>query len=570
MWQQRGTSIVVSLCVACAGPSLSPHANAHGTDVPTASKATSTKAAKACSGVSATATWSLARTPLDDAVPYATGISITDMNGDGIHDLVLAGGNDGRRNGHVALFLGTLDQGVVTFEASPTWKSALADNYMALELGDVTGNGCPDIAVSIASDPCFGPGPCEPMSSGGAALYTNARHPDTGSCGDLSGPPWIHRGFLSWQTALGDMDADGDLDLAVAASIGADVPFPPMPPRLPPAVASVVFANQGGALQATPSWSSPPPHQYDVFTGFWDADLDGRLDLFLGGNTARVFLGQDRGLAKEAAWHTSPPVEAVMALDVSAKGGTGTHRHLLAGTASFFGLPSAHSTMLYALPWCTKQGCAPADPLPNTGFPIANTPTIGEGARLLFANVDGQPGDEAIVNHWSQQVEDDLPGEGGYHTHRRHLGPTAFVQVAPMGPDEPSSLVRCDLVTPDPNSQHLLQIPFRACLDTTRVYTAKETLPAPSHGRTLTLSRAPDRVRTVARVRHGTTSPTGFRHVPGKDWVVLADPVRAGDQFVVEVDNCPAPSLVMPAWDLTDPANPAFSLTTVTPHPPTE
>jgi len=139
---------------------------------------------------------------------YATGVStgggLVDLDRDGDLDLVVANGNDILRQ-HVEVYY---NDGRGHFPVTPPWQSSDIDYHGHVSIGDVTGDGWPDVAVSVFLGPSgFG-------QPGDVKLYVND---GTGTLG--AAPAWRSAdNCFSFACALGDADGDGDLDLAVSNS----------------------------------------------------------------------------------------------------------------------------------------------------------------------------------------------------------------------------------------------------------------------------------------------------------------------------------------------------------------
>lgn len=207
----------------------------------------------------------------------ATGAALVDLDGDGYDELVASYGND-------------IDPGpLVVYDneggrllPTPVWRSEAEGYHAHVAVGDVDGDGDPDVVVSrYLGDSGWG-------SAGGVDLYRSEG-------GVLSSvPDWTLAGVSSFSCALGDVDRDGDLDLVVAA--GEAYQGAPEP--------SLLLDNPGdGAFTTESIWSSPEGWSLDA--AFADLDADGWLDLVLArvGAPHAVFSGDGTGaLTTEPTW----------------------------------------------------------------------------------------------------------------------------------------------------------------------------------------------------------------------------------------------------------------------------
>lgn len=210
-----------------------------------------------------------------------TGGAYADLDRDGWLDLVVANGNDIRRQPVEVYY----NDGAGNYPSTPQWTSGDVDYHGHLTIGDVDGDGWEDVAVSVFLGPTgFG-------SKGRVKSYRNLG----GTLESL--PSWsCSDRYYTFACAFGDADSDGDLDLAVAVGEpyygGPDV--------------SRIYYNAGGALATAPGWTSAHPgHALDC--AFGDADGDGDLDLaFCGaGGPNRIHYQSGGSIGASSGWNSS-------------------------------------------------------------------------------------------------------------------------------------------------------------------------------------------------------------------------------------------------------------------------
>jgi hypothetical protein len=185
---------------------------------------------------------------------FSTGAAFADVNGDGYLDLCTSNGNDMAQD-HNGAYLNSV--GMLDTVAS--WRSTDTGYFGHCYAGDVNNDGLPDLAVAYLGN--YGNGDHH------ARVYVNE------GAGLGTAPAWTARDrHSSFDCCLGDLDLDGDLDLAVAAG---DAYSPVEYDR------ARVYRNNAGVFDTLPFWTASDSNPSDAVR-FADVDDDGDLDLFVG------------------------------------------------------------------------------------------------------------------------------------------------------------------------------------------------------------------------------------------------------------------------------------------------
>ncbi|MBU8920231.1 MAG: VCBS repeat-containing protein, partial [Bacteroidales bacterium] len=177
-------------------------------------------------------------TPIWSSAPenYTYSVALGDVDGDGDPDLVC--GNSGESN---TLYENTGG----TFSSTPIWFSAPVGWTRSIILGDVDGDGDLDLVCG---------------NNGNNTLYENIGGTFSITPIWSSGPTNGTRSI-----ALGDVDGDGDLDL-VCGNYGES---------------NTIYENSGGMFSSTPMWLSDPTNGTSS-VALGDIGGDGDLDLVCG------------------------------------------------------------------------------------------------------------------------------------------------------------------------------------------------------------------------------------------------------------------------------------------------
>ncbi|MEZ4767292.1 MAG: VCBS repeat-containing protein [Caldilineales bacterium] len=220
----------------------------------------------------------------DDTTSLAWG----DANGDGLLDLAVGNasscvedGGQACRTGQNQVYLNT---GAI-LNSTPTWRSAESDNTSSLAWGDVDGDGRLDLAVANALD-CHENDDDTVTCSGQNRIYQQTISGTLPVSATWSSQLVDDSTSLAW----GDVDNDGDLDLAVGnmGAIGQS---------------NVLYLNERGALATRPGWTSSE-EELTASVAWGDVDGDGYLDLAVGNGeeASRLYHNNAGHLATSFTW----------------------------------------------------------------------------------------------------------------------------------------------------------------------------------------------------------------------------------------------------------------------------
>jgi len=485
-----------------------------------------------------------------EAIPYSTtpdwesvapgycgtGLAFADLDGDGWKDMVVSNGNDIAKQRLWVHY----NQGDGTFHREPDWTSADVAFNGNLAVGDVDGNGWPDVAVSVYT------GPNHTYSGGGAKLYLN-RGP-TGGLLERT-PSWQVTGFPSFGCALGDADGDGDLDLAVAAGnpIAETETFAAQPgckepyfkaaggtyvaSQEPPYQSNgFIFYNDGGTLGSQPGWTSDDKLVAMDVT-FGDVDKDGAVDLIYADPRPAIYLGDGSGgISRTAGWratdvsHFSNQMDFAATLDVATTDDKARVPSLLvAGNSYMGGGPGRFDLYRFASSYVLEYN-------PKTASPSWSSPRGGWGSGVLFADAEGDGDLDLYAGRWA------LPGSGVLGAPIEiYPGDGNLFGDVPVWTSETSSVIEVLAVADLRN----------------RALRTRRTTFTPTEGAWSVLTLPVQTVEAVdGVVVDGLALPaSAYNAPPGGNVVYLAEPLAAGHSAVVTYRTSNVLDLGVTNWD---------------------
>lgn len=201
----------------------------------------------------------------------AADMGVADMDGDGKLDIVVSRGVPHQH--------GTLS--ILYAQNDGAWREWVSPgpalSYGDLELGDINRDGCLDIAVAVAADEM----PPAYRCDGGVQLVLADRVGER--CQMPATLPAIEKDIYSViGVGLGDLDADGWLDLALSRTRSNNCHGEDYVVAVPQGI------RLGGVGGFGPIQETQHPLVAAFTAEFLDADLDGRMDVVFGGKGTKI------------------------------------------------------------------------------------------------------------------------------------------------------------------------------------------------------------------------------------------------------------------------------------------
>ncbi len=432
----------------------------------------------------------------------------------------------------------------IPFNTVPDWTSNANGNYSTgLGIADINGDGFKDLIVANGND----------MARQHLVVYYNLGdgtfHSDPDwqsqdvdyhghiSCGDIdqdgdidvavsvyigpegfdspgklkvyyntgteleSSPSFVSDSMYTFSCALGDADGDGDLDIAVTAG----EPYSGLLDY------GRIFINNNGTFQPTPQWQS------DTLMGALDVDFgdinrDGFLDLIFvsEGTPNYIYLSDNTGhISTSPAWSSSESVNYINSVDIGYEGG----QTIVAMTENSQ-LGGQGRVRRYDF----------GNPIPQHSNASWYSYPFGQGSGVLLADVNLDGTLDLIYGGWWLPIKIALGSDGSFEMDPSYTSATGSVVEAIQMAD----LGREDII---PKSQ---------TIDISLEQAGKNVLILDDQ-----------LVENIIAVRRNGTYLPGeeYSFVSNKNWVTFNEPFVEGEEVIIDYDYSPVPDMVISNWD---------------------
>lgn len=445
----------------------------------------------------------------------------------------------------IAIFLapGGYGQGI-PFNVTPDWESN-PNQHVATGLGlaDINGDGFKDLVAANGND----------IYRQRLVVYYN-----NGTGGFPDDPSW-QSGDIDYHGHLscGDVDSDGDADVAVSVYLGASGFSSPGKVK--------VYYNLGNELESFPSFQSSPFYTFSCALG--DADADGDLDLAAAAGEpysnqldyGKVFINQGGYFSPDADWQSEI---AMGALDVEFgdidRNGYLDLVFICEGTPNCIYLAGPGGEISESPSWqsgetenflnsldigYTSGHCQVVmtendqlgglgrvrlynfgETIPPSSVADWYSPYFGYGSGIFLMDADVDGVLDLVYGGWWLPVIIALGSTSGFEEDPSYISLTSSVveaiQFADLGGEGIQEEAFAFTAGPEMNGKHTIILPRQVV----------------------------DEILTVSR--DGISLPPGgYSWAVGKPWISLADPMATGSNYEIIMGVSSYPDMVVTNWD---------------------
>ena len=319
--------------------------------------------------------------------------------------------------------------------------------------------------------------------------------------GELEGTPSFESyNYYTFSCALGDADGDGDLDLATTGGEPYGSLFDE----------GKIFINRNGTFSENPEWTSNLAFgSLDV--DFADVDQNGFMDvIFTSEETPNyIFLADNNGnISTEPAWQSGEPTNYINSLDFGLTGSAKVPGIVMTGNSQLGG---EGKVRLY-----TFDGGVQATSSANW---LSNP--FGYGSGILLSDVDTNGVLDLIYGGWWLPVNIALGDDTGFEMSPSYISNTSSVVEA-------------------------IQI---ADLDRDGIQTATETFIIENDISLIYLEKQLIENIISVQLNEMEVSKSFYCFVPNKNWISFKDNLKADDEITVEYEYSNDGDMVITNWD---------------------
>jgi hypothetical protein len=314
-------------------------------------------------------------------------------------------------------------------------------------------------------------------------------------------PSFVSDPFYTFSCALGDADGDGDLDLAVATGepYGGTLDH------------GKIFLNNHGQFQVTPEWETNNlMGALDV--EFGDINQEGFMDvIFVCENgPASIYLANNSAqISPEPAWQAAEISNYINSVDIGYK--DGKTQVVMTGNDQLGGDGKVRMYEFQEI-------------IPTTSAATWTSLHFGEGSGIILSDVTLDDTLDLIYGGWWLPVKIAKGTHTGFQTNPSYTSNTGSVveaiQLADLGKQAFES--RSFTIVPDETNTgtHVILLPDQLVEE------------------------------IVSIQRNGIPVPLDhYTSVPNKCWISFTDPLVFGEIIVINYNYSPDPDMVITNWD---------------------